>query len=423
MDLRLGSVSTLGGTLAKASILTLGLLVVQFGTPRPALAQAAASAIVTGTVRSTDATAIGRASVLLRGNGPTRSTITDGSGRFEIGGLVPGTYVVEASAKGYSTLSDRTVEVGPGSTTTLALTLNKAQVSSLAVIGSVTVNGSSTLSTAPAPSLEINTQPYAQQGVTRTSDILQDQLSTTVYPVIGGGLNAPAVVALRGPDPAETLVDVDGHQVNNGSTGDFDLSLLDPADLQNVQVIYGIAPSSLFGPNTLGGALNVITLEPTPQEHTLLRFTGGSYDTYGETLDATGTDDRLGYAFSFHRVTSGGQLFDYSIPTNNGVGDAPIGNDMDASSMIGKLRYTFGNGAFVGVTFRDQPVYRDLSATLSSVQTPADGASGPGDAYSNYSGSFRSTPPTGSMRKRPWAGRTPKGPSQRPRSTGIRPRS
>jgi len=125
-----------------------------------------------------------------------------------------------------------------------------------------------------------------------------------VIPIIGGGLNAPAVVALRGPDPSETLVAVDGHLVNNGSTGDFDLSLLDPADLQSLQVVYGIAPSSLFGPNTLGGALNVLTLEPTAQPHTLLRFTGGSYDTFGTTLDTTGTTNRLGYAFSYHRVTS-----------------------------------------------------------------------------------------------------------------------
>jgi outer membrane cobalamin receptor len=363
-----------------------------FGLAVPVGAQPSGS-LVTGTVASPDGQPIRGASITLSGRGGTLTASSDRTGHFEIAHVAPGAYGVRASASGYSTLSGQTVDVKSDAATMLTLTLPKAQVAALTVIGTVTANGTSTISTAPAPSLTISTQPYAQQGVTRVSDILSNQLSTTVYPVIGGGLNAPAVVALRGPDPSETLVDVDGHQVNNGSTGDFDLSLLDPADLQSLQVVYGIAPGSLFGPNTLGGALNVQTLEPTAQPHTLVRFTGGNYDTFGETLAATGTEDRLGYAFSYHRVTSGGQLSDYFIPTTDGTGTAPVGNDMDATSLIGKLRYAFGNSnGFVGITFHDQSVYRDLSATLSSVQTPAaaaaEGSPGQvGDAYSNFSGS------------------------------------
>jgi len=355
-----------------------------WGLPDAAAAQQPPAAGVSGTVSSADGKPIPGASIALTGNGSARVAVSDRSGRFHLSGVPAGTYGVRASASGYSTLSGRTVAVAPNAETSLSLVLPAAQVSSLTVIGTVTTNGGTALSTAPAPSLEISTQPYAQQGVTRASDILQYQLSTTVIPIIGGGLNAPAAVALRGPDPSETLVAVDGHLVNNGSTGDFDLSLLDPADLQSLQVVYGIAPSSLFGPNTLGGALNVLTLEPTAQPHTLLRFTGGSYDTFGTTLDTTGTTNRLGYAFSYHRVTSGGQLSDYEIPTTDGTGTAPVSNAMDATSLLGKVRYSFGGGnGFIGLTFHDQSVYRDLSATLSSVQTPAN-------AYQNFSGSSSS---------------------------------
>ena len=74
--------------------------------------------------------------------------------------------------------------------------------------------------------------------------------------------------------------------MNNGNTGDFDLSLLDPAALQAVQVVYGIAPSSLIGPNTIGGGINILTLEPTIAPHSLLRFFGGSYGTYGGTVQS-----------------------------------------------------------------------------------------------------------------------------------------
>jgi outer membrane receptor for ferrienterochelin and colicin len=344
-------------------------------------------AAAAGSVRATDGTAIAGATVTLSGNGPARRTTSDRTGHFAFASLPAGTYVISVNAPGYTALSGKTVAIANGTEAAVNVTLPVAQVSSLTEIGQVTANGAQALSTNAAPTVDIAAQPYAQAGVTGVSDILSEQLSTTVYPILGGGLNAPAVVALRGPDPSETLVDVDGHQVNNGSTGDFDLSLLDPADLQSIQVVYGIAPSALYGPNTLGGALNVRTLEPTADPHALFRSTTASYDTIGDTVQATGTTDHIGYAFSYHRITSGGEIQNQLIPTSDGTGVAPVSNALDATSLIGKLRYTFDNGAaFVGVTFRDQSVYRDLSATLSSEQTPANGAPGDTTVWSNYSG-------------------------------------
>ncbi len=342
---------------------------------------------VFGVVIGPDGAPIAGAVVTLGGNGPARSAITDRHGGFGLSGIPPGVYTIAAVARGYSALNGRTIQVAANARTTVELSLGRAQASSLTVIGQVKSNGGQTLSTASAPNLEIATQASAQQGVTRVSDILQQIPSTTVVPVIGGGLNAPASVALRGPDPSETLVDVDGHQVNNGNTGDFDLSLMDPADLQSAQVVYGVAPSSLFGPNTLGGAVNLRTLEPTVTQHVLARFTAGSFDSFAETLQATGTQGRLGYALSYHRTTSGGEVDDYTLPVTPAgtAGQSTVGNAMDATSTIAKLRYALPNGGFLGVSVRDQAVYRDISATLSSVAPPQDGETDP--QYQSFSGS------------------------------------
>jgi outer membrane receptor protein involved in Fe transport len=325
---------------------------------------------------SSDGTPIGGAVIRLQGNGPAASDRSDVHGHFEFPVEPPGTYTISVYAKGYVTVIGRTVTVTMGRTLEVRFALPKQQVGALTTIAEVASNGVPLLSTSSVPSVIVNAQSYAAQGVERTSDILNSALSTTVYPIIGGGLNAPAVVALRGPDPSETLVDVDGHQVNNGSTGDFDLSLLDPVDLQDVEVVYGIAPSSLYGPNTLGGALNVVTLQPTTQDHTLERVSFGSFGTESGTLAATGSDARFGYALSFHRYDSAGQLDNTPFPntsdpaTGTSVGTSPIGNDMTASSTISNLRYQFGNGGFVGLSFHNQAAYRDLSATLSSTCAP-----------------------------------------------------
>jgi outer membrane receptor protein involved in Fe transport len=358
----------------------------------PAWAQGAAPPVI-GTVAAPGGVPLANVSITIRGEGTSKTVRSDAQGRFDFGRLAAGTYEIEAQAKGYEALRERTIAVRAEQINRIALTLERSQASSLLVIGKVTVNGTPAISTAPVPSVNIDAQQYAAQAVTRVSDILTDQLSTTVYPILGGGLNAPAVVALRGPDPSETLVDVDGHQVNNGSTGDFDLSLLDPADLENVQVVYGIAPSALYGPNTLGGALNVVTLEPSTVPSSLMRFSIGSYDTLAETVQATGTDERWGYAFSVHLLTSGGQLDNYAFPnttdpdTLTSTGTSPIGNDMSALSDIAKIRYTFGNGGYIGLSFYDQAVYRDLSATLSSEWLPQNGSPGGVTNYSNFSGS------------------------------------
>jgi outer membrane cobalamin receptor len=355
-------------------------------------AKAATAGMVSGTVTSGEGSPVGGALVNLSGNGAPRTALSDAHGKFELQTVSAGTYTLSVTARGYTPLSGRTIQVDANLPTVLQLVLSRAQAASLTVIGEVRANGGTVLSTASAPVVQINAPTYAAQGVPSVGDILQNQMSTTVVPVLGGGLNAPLVVALRGPDPSETLVDVDGHQINNGNTGDFDLSLLDPADLQSVEVVYGIAPSSLFGPNTLGGALNVRTLEPTTTDQTLVRFSAGSFNTFLQTIQATGSDNRWGYAFSLHRMTSGGQLDDYAFPYVNEAGTkiagyAPIGNDMWASSAIAKLRYSFSNGGFIGVTFRDQSVNRDLSAVLSAGPPPG----GPVADYENFSGTSTSS--------------------------------
>ena len=201
------------------------------------------------------------------------------------------------------------------------------------MIGQVSAASGETVSTASAPTISMSAQQAAAAGVTSVGPMVWGQLSTTPVIPLGGGSNATETFAVRGPDPTETLVNIDGHQVNNGNTGDFDLSLIDPAALQEVEIIYGIAPSSLIGPNTIGGGINITTLQPTTDPHGLLRFFGGSYGTYGGTVQATGTDDRLGYAFSFHGTSSLGSVNQtISAPLPSGGSDDDVAQSVGSNS-------------------------------------------------------------------------------------------
>jgi outer membrane receptor protein involved in Fe transport len=210
---------------------------------------------------------------------------------------------------------------------------------------------------------------------------------------LGGGSNATVSFAVRGPDPTETLVDIDGHQQNNGNTGDVDVSLLDPAALQEVQVVYGIAPSSLVGPDTIGGALNIVTLQPTTTDHSLMRLFGGSYGTFDETLQTTGTADSFGYALSLHNVNSSGSVNQtivapppgVSPPTNDEYPQS-VGSGLDGQSLLTKLRYQLGgpNGyGYIQLNVRDQADVKDESALLTNYTPPGFSGDVGDDARSN----------------------------------------
>jgi outer membrane receptor protein involved in Fe transport len=332
--------------------------------------------LVSGSVRSNDGVPIAGASVTLRGSGAPRSATTDTQGRFSIAGLRCGTYAVEARALAYNALTPRTIDVRALAPADLALALARS-ASSLMTIGRVQTHGGDALSTSSAPSSSLDAQAYAADGYTRLSDVLQNDISTTlVHPLGGASSLLPTPVALRGPDPTETLVDIDGHQVNNGNTGDFDLSLLDPAAFETVEVVRGISPSSLVGPDTIDGALNLRTIEPTTTPHGLLRVAGGSFNTFNETLQGTGTADRVGYAVSLHRTTSSGEVNQTIVDAASGAVEH-VGSGSSGSTALAKLRYAFGNAGagYVELSYRDQSTDRDLSAALSSFPAPEGGTS------------------------------------------------
>ncbi len=344
------------------------------------VAQAQGTTIdVIGTVNASDGTPVAGATVVLAERGVSHRGLSDAHGTFVISGVAPGTYSLHVGAPGYQPITQRTVTIDAAHSL-LTIALPKATTNTLAVIGHVSVSAGETVSTASAPSVTLSAQNAAAAGVTSVASMVWPQLSVTPVIPLGGGSNATVSFAVRGPDPTETLVDIDGHQVNNGNTGDFDLSLLDPAALQEVQVLYGIAPSSLIGPNMIGGGINILTLQPTSTPQGLIRLYGGTLGAFGETLQATGSDERFGYALSVHGTNSNGYVNTTVLappagvepPTRNETLQS-VGSDSYGDSLLTKLRYQLGgpNGyGYIQLDFRNANISKDDSALLTNYTPP-----------------------------------------------------
>ncbi|MDQ2817488.1 MAG: TonB-dependent receptor, partial [Candidatus Eremiobacteraeota bacterium] len=356
---------------AAAALLCAGCLLSAAASAAPA--GPAAPGTVSGTVTSTAGRPIAGALVVIAGGRLSFSALSGSDGHYAIGAVRPGQYVVSASAAGYQPLSGRTFAARADRYATVDIALAPVNASSLATLGTVRVNGREALSTASAPTTELDPQDLAGRGVEQLSDVLGEQIALTMTRPAGGAPGLPQSASIRGPDPSETLIDIDGHQVNNSSTGDFDLELLDPSEFSGVQVVYGIGPSSLVGANTQGGAINFRTLDPTPQDHGLLRLSAGSFRTFSETLNATGSSARLGYALSWHRYTSQGEIHDFPISIDPAGTTAIVGSGVTATSTLAKLRYSLAAGdGFIELTYRDTAAVRDLSAPLSAPDDPAN---------------------------------------------------
>ena len=67
-------------------------------------------------------------------------------------------------------------------------------------------------------------------------------------------------VSIRGATPSQTLVLVDGVEVNAGATGSFDFANLTTDNLDRVEVLRG-AGGSLYGSQAIGGVVNVLSQE------------------------------------------------------------------------------------------------------------------------------------------------------------------
>ena len=349
-----------------------------------------------GIVTDTSSIPISGAHIILRAAGYTEEASSDAAGRFSFSGIAAVTYAVNAQATGFASLSGRLVSVAAGKTTSIVLQLARSTTGNIATLGNVTVNGHQTVSSSSAPTVILDPQRLAATGVQNVTDDLAQQMALTITRPAGGAPGLPQTASLRGPDPSETLIDIDGHVMNNANTGDFDLELLDPSEFSNIQVVYGVGPASLGGANTQGGTIDFHTIDPTLSDHGLVRASFGSFDTSGYTLQATGTaDQRLGYALSFHHYYSAGAVNDYLVsfqplPASPVVDQTTVGSAINATSALGKLRYSFGvNGGFIQATYWNTTAYRDLSAPLSFPDNPQ--AFGPGALFTAFPGASASS--------------------------------
>ncbi|MEO6912903.1 MAG: TonB-dependent receptor, partial [Candidatus Baltobacteraceae bacterium] len=255
---------------------------------------AALCCTVSGQVHAPSGAPLANAQVVLHGKRDLTAS-SNPAGKFSLH-LDPGSYLLDARADGYAPTSVGPVQIDHD--VVLDIALEPSDSPKLRTIGSVTVDGRLALVRNAIPSITISRREMDRAGYDRVIDSLAEVPSVTFARPDGGAASAPSVIALRGPDPSETLVALDGQILNDGNTGDLDLSRFPVAAFSDVDVTEGLGPQDSEGSNTIGGAVNVVSLRPTKLPHTSFSFSTGSFGRSEGWTNVTGSRSRLGYAFA-----------------------------------------------------------------------------------------------------------------------------
>jgi iron complex outermembrane receptor protein len=182
-------------------------------------------------------------------------------------------------------------------------------------------------------------QPISSVSLVREKELLKTvprnlgevmNLSSGVYVTEGG--KSESSIKIRGLASNRVTLMYDGIPIYEPYFGSFDLKSISTANVESVKVIKG-THSVLYGPNSLGGVLNVVTRRPS-QPYFTLTADGGADSTYFINGNGGYTWDRFAFLANASVDTSDGfRYFD------DGEKVLREGSDYTRSNFSGKFYF------------------------------------------------------------------------------------
>ena len=258
--------------------------------------------------------------------------VTDEHGRYVLESLPAGRYLVTASFRGFEAWSTE-VEVG-ASGAALDVVLAMSALSERVTV-TATKAGAADIQSTPIAITALPARTLEQLGVERAEGLAgfvpsvtvsQSPVGTPLVTIRGIGSNS----AVAGADPSSTI-HLDGVYLARPP-----MACMDLLDVERVEVLRG-PQGTLYGRNSVGGVINILTRQPTDTLETRVRLTAGNYDKLrGEgALSGPLVKHRVMGAFAFLRGSRDGFVEDLEHP------DHALGSE-DTWAGRGQLRVVFG---------------------------------------------------------------------------------
>jgi vitamin B12 transporter len=122
-----------------------------------------------------------------------------------------------------------------------------------------------------------------------------------------GTMGESASLSLRGADPAQTLILLNGIRLNSPYRGNTDIGNFLMDNLDQIEVVRG-AQSALYGSDAMGGVVNLRTGKPALPLEGSVWFEAGSEKTFREGAGVGGKREWGDFLLNASRTDSGGQF-------------------------------------------------------------------------------------------------------------------
>ena len=290
--------------------------------------------------------------------GPAIVRTTDARGNVRLPIAQPGTYTLRVTADGYRSVAE-TVQISNQNSINVTLA---ASAGALRVIGSVTGHATMPFNDTPVSQKIYPREAYRDQGQPDVTSVLNQTpgaLALTNVATNAAVPLAPAFPSVRGAQPYETPVLIDGEPILTPS-GTLDLSLLPTYVLQGVEIVKGPGDVADAG-GGVGGAVNFRTADPTLGQRGTFEIEGDSRGGSFSDLAYDGTEP--GGAVAYATM--------FSIDGSPCCGNDPA--DYTRKAELVKLRLTPSQGFTVTGTFMNVSLDRNLDSLYVDGEAPGDG--------------------------------------------------
>ena len=239
-------------TRIRPSLVTVALIAVALTAP------AARAQRISGTVRSAGQPVVGATVRLLELD---RIDHTGARGEFRFDDVAPGTYRVFVGLTGYAAQTDTVRLTGASATLTFNLVQTAIPLEQIVVSASPTAR--------PADEEYQSAESKSRQDFDNTPGTsFAEKISDLPGVAVRGNGSAPSRPILRGLGDNEVLVLENGLRMGDIATYDpAHATPIDALSIAQIDVVRGPA-AILYGPNTIGGLVNVVTnVVPTASDH------------------------------------------------------------------------------------------------------------------------------------------------------------
>ena len=365
-----------------------------------ASAQTQATAPITGLlIDQAGGVAIANATITLIQGAATRiaQTTSAADGTFAFPAQAPGFYHIEIRAEGYSGIVSDSAAVTTGSAIPkfrVALQRSSTGSTTLKEIGRVTTaSGRSQVSTSTTITQTLDSDLVIKEGYNRIGDAL-GTLPGVNLSGLSSSIGDDLGINIRGFGTSETQTLIDGHPVGQFGPGSGGYSFQNsPAyAIGRTVVTVGSGALGLYGTDSIGGTIDMQTLEPTPGHHYSVTQGVGNFGTLFTNFTATGTlNQKFGYAIDHAAYGTYGP---YKPAQRYQAAAAAATNDFSDANVAANTYETSGNYNLRNDLLKVRYNFDDKTALTASFLSANswDDKSGNGDncynsvAYQTYVG-------------------------------------